>query len=756
MADRWHTDLTVKYIVYGIVIGLIFPVLSFLIHAATGTISAGFSGIKQLHNLFPSQYLFDGLILAGGLGGYLLSSLVWSYKRQANQEQLKNKELATRTQEFINKLTNNELDAEPELDKSHMSLRESMIQLRNYLKNNILEENKRKTEDAQRSWMSEGLAKFGEILRREADNMEEFAFSLISNLVKYLHANQGGFFLIETSGEGERYFDMKACYAYDRRKFADRTIDWGEGMVGTCALEMQSIYMTDIPEHYLAVTSGLGHSNPTNLLLVPLVVQDDVFGVIELASFNPIKPYEIEFMENIAESIAMTISSVKSNIRTAELLKESRQQAEILAVQEEKNRQSMEELRDIQEQAAKQAEKFISFTNSVNHTLIRAEYDTDGILQYANTRFLRKLGYFSNSEVEGKHISKFVDEKDRKWFDDIWRRLSEGGKHYEGYMKHMTKTGQDLWTMSTYTCVRKDDGSVDKILFLALDTTEQKKQSLDYEGQIEAINRLNIKAEFAPDGKFINCNPLFTETFKYTRNELEGMTVFDFIDKKELENFNELWENVTKGTPYQGQIKAFTKYDDEKWFLATYSSVNDMYGEVAKVIYLGQEITNEKIMEIESRKQTDQLRQQEEKLKLNEIELKKRLEQSRQELKNQFREDLKERDRLEKSLDALHDIVLTVDQMSQILYINKSGEKFWNVKLDQVRGKNATILFPGFPDGYDPYIISFLSTDSTKITGEIRQVQYPDGKGKWQDLEILLSMSETEEEVSYTAFIRTR
>jgi transcriptional regulator with PAS, ATPase and Fis domain len=159
-------------------------------------------------------------------------------------------------------------------------------------------------------------------------------------------------------------------------------------------------------------------------------------------------------------------------------------------------------------------------------------------------------------------------------------------------------------------------------------------------------------------------------------------------------------------------------------------------------------------MEIESRKQTDQLRLHEEKLKLNEIELKKKLEQSREELQNQYREILKERDRFEGSLDSLDDIVLTIDQMSQILYINKSGEKFWNVKLDKVRGKSATSLFPGFPEGYDTFIVSFLSPESTKITGEIKKLQMPAGKGKTQDIEILLSMAETEEEVSYTAFIR--
>ncbi len=84
------------------------------------------------------------------------------------------------------------------------------------------------------------------------------------------------------------------------------------------------------------------------------------------------------------------------------MLKETQAQADQLARQEEQVRQNMDALKIAQEEAAKQAEIFISFTNTVNHTLMRAEYDTEGKLLYANTRFLKKLGYSGNREVEGK------------------------------------------------------------------------------------------------------------------------------------------------------------------------------------------------------------------------------------------------------------------------------------------------------------------------------------------------------------------
>jgi PAS domain S-box-containing protein len=746
-------DIIIRYTVYGFLIGIFFPFASLLLHSFTGDTSFTLHGFGYLHMFFPGQYLLDVIPLLTTVAGIIAGIQTARNQVTINHQRMEGQQRSEKILDFTAKLIHNQLDAELDLKNTDDPLGEALINLRNNLKNNTEEQQNRKMEDDQRNWISGGLATVGDILRRPFDNLEEFSYNIISYLVKYLDANQGGFFLIEQDEEEVRYFDLKASYAYDRKKFTDKRVEWGEGLIGTCALEKESIHMTDLPDGYLEITSGLGLATPDNLLIVPLITQDEVLGILELASFNTIQKFEISFVESVAERTAITISSLRSSIRTASLLKESQSQAEVMAQQEEKMRQNMEQLKKTQEQAAQQAEKFISFSNSVNHTLIRAEYGTDGTLLYANTKFLHKLGYFSNSEVEGQHISKFIDQKDREWFDPIWNRLSEGGKHYEGYMKHVSKEGQDLWTMSTYTCVRKDDGSVEKILFLAIDNTEQKKQSIDYEGQIESINRLNIKAEFAPDGKYINCNELFLETLKYTRNELEKMSVFEFIEKNELDSFHEIWEGIIRGIAYQGQLKTRTKYDDEKWFRVSYTAVEDMYGEVAKVIYLATDITNERIMELESRKYTDQLKIQEDKLKLSSVELKKKLEQTKTDLEAQYQLITKERNRFEKTLADHADVVLTIDQGSRILFINRAAEKFWNIKAGNILGKDIKSLFPGEPDQYDSFLVSLFSPRTVKITGEKKNVKIPGGDGKMHAAQILLSMSEATDEVSYTAFI---
>jgi transcriptional regulator with GAF, ATPase, and Fis domain len=150
---------------------------------------------------------------------------------------------------------------------------------------------------------------------------------------------------------------MTACYAFDRQKFLKKRIEVGEGLVGRCYQEQEKIFLTEIPVDYIKITSGLGDNSPTCLLLIPLAYNDNIFGIMEIASFNEYRDFEIEFIERIGESIAATISSVKANIQTAILLEQSQQQAEEMSSQEEEMRQNMEELRATQEQSSRREEE---------------------------------------------------------------------------------------------------------------------------------------------------------------------------------------------------------------------------------------------------------------------------------------------------------------------------------------------------------------------------------------------------------------
>lgn len=238
-------------------------------------------------------------------------------------------------------------------------LGKSLIEMREELKKAKTEEEKREEENRQRTWSSQGVALFSDILRKHSDNLNELSFEIISKMIQYTNSNQGGIFIVNDNDRENIFLEMTACYAYDRQKFFKRRIEVGEGLVGRCYQEQEKIFLTDIPNDYIKISSGLGEDNPKCLLLVPLAYNDKIYGILEIASFSVFQEFEIEFLERIGESIAATISSVKANIQTQMLLEQSQQQAEEMSAQEEEMRQNMEELRATQEQSARREQELI-------------------------------------------------------------------------------------------------------------------------------------------------------------------------------------------------------------------------------------------------------------------------------------------------------------------------------------------------------------------------------------------------------------
>jgi signal transduction histidine kinase/predicted transcriptional regulator len=260
------------------------------------------------------------------------------------------------TSQFAEKIGKDEFDFEYEAASDKDVLGNSLITMRDNLKEAKVKEQERKKEEDERNWAVSGYAMIGDTIRSSQNNISILADTILQKMIHYLEINQGGVFLMKGDDE-EPYLELAASYAYDRKKFLDKNIHIGEGLVGTCAIEKKHVFMTDIPNGYINITSGLGGANPSCLLIVPLVIEEKILGVIELASFKKMEQYKVDFVIQAAESIAASISSVTISQNTEILLEQTKSQAEELASQEEEMRQNMEELQATQDESHRREEE---------------------------------------------------------------------------------------------------------------------------------------------------------------------------------------------------------------------------------------------------------------------------------------------------------------------------------------------------------------------------------------------------------------
>jgi PAS domain S-box-containing protein len=392
---------------------------------------------------------------------------------------------------------------------SNDELGTSLLLMRDNLKKASEEAELRRVENYQRSWTSQGLAEFGEMLRESKDSLEELTNQILTKLVRYLDASIGGLFIINDEDKEKPYLELIAFYAYDRRKYIEKRIEIGESLVGQCVLENATIFMNEIPKGYIHVSSGLGNDDPRGLLIVPLKLNEEVYGVVELASFKNFEPYQIEFVEKIGESIASTISSAKISLHTSKLLQESNEKSERLTKQEEESRKqiekmekTIEELKLVDEKEKEQNKTLISQFKSEITSLRKTNYDNNQEIEktkivyknisqavdnaigtYAlsingefletNDQYLKMTG-LSFNEIKGKKLDDLMSEEVAKEFDlqnFIPNLLS--GHIYRRENQYMINN-ETRWFFETFAPFYDETGKFSKIFAMAWDLTASK------------------------------------------------------------------------------------------------------------------------------------------------------------------------------------------------------------------------------------------------------------------------------------------
>jgi len=218
-----------------------------------------------------------------------------------------------------------------------------------YLKDNINEmiRNLKDTtlKNAQQDWLKTNLARFTRLLQGQRD-LQAVTKLILSELAPLVSAHHGVFYMMD-SQESDARLRMIASYGYRSSRKLPTSFLPGEGLVGQCALEKSRIWLTDVPRDYIVVSSGLGAAPPTNIVVLPILFEQQVKAVIEIASLDRFTETHLSFLDQLMESIGVVLNTIEANSRTESLLTQSQSLAQEL---QQTNQELAEKARLLSEQ----------------------------------------------------------------------------------------------------------------------------------------------------------------------------------------------------------------------------------------------------------------------------------------------------------------------------------------------------------------------------------------------------------------------
>ncbi|GHG87893.1 histidine kinase [Comamonas sp. KCTC 72670] len=188
--------------------------------------------------------------------------------------------------------------------------------------------------NTEQDWLKTNLAKFTRVLQGQRDLLT-VSKVILSELAPLVDAQHGVFYISERADGGDQMLKLLASYAYRQRKGLANTFKYGEGLVGQCALEKEPILLSDVPDSYIRIASGLGEEVPRNIVVLPVLFEGEVKAVIELASFHTFSEVHMGFLEQLTESIGIVLNTIAANMRTEALLKQSQALTDELRKQQE-------------------------------------------------------------------------------------------------------------------------------------------------------------------------------------------------------------------------------------------------------------------------------------------------------------------------------------------------------------------------------------------------------------------------------------
>jgi CheY-like chemotaxis protein/HAMP domain-containing protein len=281
--------------------------------------------------------------------------------------------------------------------------------------------------NAEQDWLKTNLAKFSQMMQGQKD-LEAVSRLIMSELTPLVGAQHGAFFIMDSNAE-EPVLKLIASYAYRVRKNVSNRFRLGEGLVGQAALEKKPILLTNIPDDYIQINSGLGEAPPRNVVVLPVLFEGEIKAVIELGSFLPFSGIHQLFLDQLAESVGVVINMISASMRTEELLQQSQKLTEELQSQSQELQKQQEELKRTNTELEAQAK-----TLKASEEALKEQQEE---LQQVNEELEEKASLLAeqNRRVEQKNQEV---EQARQDLEDKASQLALSSKYKSEFLANMS------------------------------------------------------------------------------------------------------------------------------------------------------------------------------------------------------------------------------------------------------------------------------------------------------------------------------
>jgi PAS domain S-box-containing protein len=402
------------------------------------------------------------------------------------------------------------------------------------MRNNLIENERR---DKERNWIVRGVAEISEILRMH-DSTDDLGEDVIKFILDKIGAIQGAFYVV-SEDQGKPIIEMRASYAYGRKKYLKAKFRFAEGLIGQAAAEKDTILRTEIPDDYVSITSGiLGDQRPTCILIVPLITNEEVYGVLEFAGFKKFDPSQVKFVQELSLILARTIFNIKVNERTRKLLAESQEMSNELKEKQEVLRQNAEEMQATQEELQRSNQKLEEQIEEVNRTQKRMQlllenasevitiYEEDQTIRYISPSVETILGY-GQKEMIGKSDVDKVQPEHRPIFKELFHKMvGHPDEKVTVQYEYKAKDGSYIWIESTGTnCM--SNPAIHGFILNSRDITEKRRA----EQEQRMRSKMQALSENSPD----LITRLESESISYINPVIEaytGKAPESFLNKK--------------------------------------------------------------------------------------------------------------------------------------------------------------------------------------------------------------------------------